>query len=420
MGVYSQRKKTAFVDLGHKIMYHECKKHGGMHVKSSPGYGSVTLQNQKTILNLIHTNRISRMELASRLNLTRPSITQLVDQLTEYGLVQESETVFTGRGRHPMLLDLVPDARYVIGVNIKRSTIDAGIINLVGEELVQASLSSAKLSPQEACLKIQEIVLAQMAELSLPREKVMGIGVCTPGPLDMEQGVLLNPPNFNAWHGFPVVQELERLLGFPALLENVSNALAIEERYFGVAKELDNFIAIQINEGIGAGVFVDGELYHGAHGRGAELGHTSIAYQGRPCPCGSAGCLERYASIPALLEGTPYTSWQQLMDDCPASLPLVRQECDYLGTAIVNALNLFDIDKVVLLGDVTYHPETFLSCLEENLRQRGVNMDGPYRRLLQTGISTSSFRAGAVVYLSRFFTDLSVPLHLQLDSTATP
>ena len=216
-------------------------------MKQTPGYGSVRLQNQKTILNLIRLNRISRMDLASKLNLTRPSITQLVDQLIDYGLVQESETVSTGRGRHPTLLDLIPDSRYVIGVNIMRQSIRVGIVNLVGKGLARSVIPSEDLAPAEACAAVAKAVHAQINELKLDKEQIMGAGVCAPGPLDTAGGTLINPPNFNAWHGFPVVSELRRLLGYPALLENVSNALAIEEKYYGVAGKLSDFIAIQVN-----------------------------------------------------------------------------------------------------------------------------------------------------------------------------
>ena len=379
-------------------------------MKQTPGYGSVRLQNQKTILNLIRLNRISRMDLASKLNLTRPSITQLVDQLIDYGLVQESETVSTGRGRHPTLLDLIPDSRYVIGVNIMRQSIRVGIVNLVGKGLARSVIPSEDLAPAEACAAVAKAVHAQINELKLDKEQIMGAGVCAPGPLDTAGGTLINPPNFNAWHGFPVVSELRRLLGYPTLLENVSNALAIEEKYYGVAGKLSDFIAIQVNEGIGAGVYANGELYKGAHDRGTELGHTSIAYQGRPCPCGNLGCLEQYASIPAILSGTPYKSWEQLVDAWPESADVIRQEGDYLAAAIVNALNLFDVSRVVLLGDVTYRPEMFLTALQKSLAARGVNTDEPNANLLQSGLSCSDYRTGAVVYLSHFFEDLAVPL----------
>ena len=379
-------------------------------MKQTPGYGSVRLQNQKTILNLIRLNRISRMDLASKLNLTRPSITQLVDQLIDYGLVQESETVSTGRGRHPTLLDLIPDSRYVIGVNIMRQSIRVGIVNLVGKGLARSVIPSEDLAPAEACAAVAKAVHAQINELKLDKEQIMGAGVCAPGPLDTAGGTLINPPNFNAWHGFPVVSELRRLLGYPALLENVSNALAIEEKYYGVTGKLSDFIAIQVNEGIGAGVYANGELYKGAHDRGTELGHTSIAYQGRPCPCGNLGCLEQYASIPAILNGTPYKSWEQLVDAWPESADVIRQEGDYLAAAIVNALNLFDVSRVVLLGDVTYRPEMFLTALQKSLAARGVNTDEPNANLLQSGLSCSDYRTGAVVYLSHFFEDLAVPL----------
>ena len=98
------------------------------------------------------------------------------------------------------------------------------------------------------------------------------------------------------------------------------------------------------------------------------------------------------------------------MDAWPESADVIRQEGDYLAAAIVNALNLFDVSRVVLLGDVTYRPEMFLTALQKSLAARGVNTDEPNANLLQSGLSCSDYRTGAVVYLSHFFEDLAVPL----------
>ena len=382
-------------------------------MQHAPAHGSLKTQNQKTILNMLRKNRFSRMELASTLGLTRSSITLLVDQLIANNLVQETETVTTSRGRHPVLLDLVGNARYTIGVNIMRQSIDVGILNLTGQTLARDSLASARLTPQAACRAIAKTVRAQIKALELDHRLITGVGVCAPGPLDYRQGRLLNPPNFPAWHGFAAADELQRLLEMPVCLENVSNALAIEEKYYGVAQNLSDFLVLQINEGIGAGIFVHDVLYRGAHGLGAEVGHASISYKGRPCPCGNRGCLEMYASIPSILKDTAYKSWTQLVDAAasqPQALALIEKEADYIATAVVNVLNLFDVDKVVLLGDVVYRPRIFLDSLNAELEQRRPNLSGVCSHLLQCGVSRIDFRAGAMVCLSRFFEDPAFPL----------
>ena len=130
----------------------------------------------------------------------------------------------------------------------------------------------------------------------------MGLGITAPGPLDSGKGTILNPPNFKKWKNTAIVSELKKTFDFDIMLENNASALAVAEKNYGAARGFSDFILLVVDTGVGAGIITDGSLYKGSNSLGAELGHTSIIYNGKKCDCGNNGCLEVYASVPAILE----------------------------------------------------------------------------------------------------------------------
>ena len=144
-----------------------------------------------------------------------------------------------------------------------------------------------------------------------------GAGVALPGLVEASTGTLLRAPNLG-WSEIPVAEELaERIGRVPVRAENEANLAAVGEHWQGVARGLENFICVFGEVGVGAGIFIDGELFRGAHGYGGELGHITVDRDGPPCACGSLGCLEtfvgqeaiaRRAGVPAGVGGLRATS----------------------------------------------------------------------------------------------------------------
>ena len=154
---------------------------------------------------------------------------------------------------------------------------------------------------------------------------------------------------------------MKKIFDCDVIFENVASAAATAEKYFGSAKKNDSFIVIQVDEGIGSGIFVNGELLKGS----CEIGHVSIKYDGERCECGNRGCLEKYASIPNILKNTSYKSWQEYLD-CGDDI-LLQKEAEYLSTAIITAGNIFNVDKAVLCGDLSYKSQKLLDYITENI-----------------------------------------------------
>ena len=330
--------------------------------------------NRKEILRLLRRSPMSRAELARSTGLTRAATSVIADDLLSEGILTELAPRATAgaRGRLATPLAIVPDRYYTLGVQLNRNDCVVGLCSFTGELLKQkqVELSDADLTP---------IVDALNAMLQgVDKAHVLGIGICAPGPVDVPNGRILNPPRFDQWHGVEIAPRLSEALDLPAYLENDACALALHQLEMG--QSLD-FLLLLVDDGVGSGVVTRGKLLGGAGNFSCELGHTSICYNGRPCPCGNRGCLETYASIPNLLEGSAYGSWQQVIghleSDCAAQ-ELLRQEAQYLSAGIINILNLIQLDTVYLAGDIVCGFTPLAQLIQQEIHSRALSRNvGP-------------------------------------------
>lgn len=329
-------------------------------MKKATNSALMRIKNEKFILSLINKEPVSRVDIAKKTGLTKAAVTIIVDDLKQRGVVTEQYGKSDSVGRNPVMLFLNEKAFFAVGVNITRHHITVGITDLGGNIVIQDDFSICP--PDKAMVEIKEAIDKQIKDSGIDISKIHKISVVTPGPVDADGGVILNPPNFDGWHNIPIVDELKKLTGFDVILENVSSATAIAEKYFGAATDTENFLTLRVDEGIGSGIVINDSLFKGP----CELGHTSIKYDGIKCECGNRGCLEKYAAIPHILDGTPYNSWQDAVDD---DEKLLDMEAEYLSTAIISANNIFDFDRIVLCGELTYKPERIISFISEKIEK---------------------------------------------------
>lgn len=311
---------------------------------SATNSSGMRIRNEKAILSLINKEPVSRADIAKKTGLTKAAVTIITEELIRKGIVTEKKADESAKiGRTPILLGLCGDSVYFIGVNIKRTGITVGMCDLCGRVVFE---ESAELSiPGKALKKIGEIIKEKISSLGIPEEKIYKISVVTPGPVDTEKGIILNPPNFNSWHGVNIKEGLKNL-GFEVLLGNVSSASAAAEKYFGAAKSYESFMTLLVDEGIGSGIMTDGKLFGGS----CEIGHITVKYDGERCECGNAGCLEMYASIPNILKGTKYKSWSECTG--AKDREVMYREAEYLSSAIVTVNNIFNLSSAVLCGEI--------------------------------------------------------------------
>ncbi len=347
-------------------------------------------RNMRLIINMVHRAGCCRADIAKKTGLTRATVTILTDELIRSGLMTEMpDAEFSGVGRCPLKLGLCSDSVYAVGIALERKGYSMGLYNLSGRAVDYRKEPYSSNDIDFMAQRISEYMCRADGE------RIIGVGVASPGPVDYKAGRIINPPNFSKWHNCDIVNSLQEKTGLPVYLENISNALAVGQKYFGLCREEENYAYIVVDDGIGSGIVIDGEVYRGRSGYGNELGHTSIAYDGVLCTCGNRGCLECYASIPAVLSGTQYKSWQEAVDSGDGAL--IEKEAEYLTSALVNLVNLFDLEKIILGGDIAYKGELLAEKISTALDARIIT-----HRHLQLSIDcdgTDRARSGASVAL---------------------
>ena len=287
--------------------------------------------------------------------------------------------------------------RYVIGIDIGGTNLVVGAVAEDGERLI--SLQSDPTRPEEgadAVLgRLAEVVRRAMAEARQadPAAEFVGVGVGAPGPLDTREGIVFLTPNLG-WVNMPLRQRLADLIGLPTTLDNDANCAVLGEWWCGAARGTQHAIGFTIGTGIGGGIIVDGTLYHGASDCAGEFGHMTIDQTGRRCKCGNYGCLEAYASGPAIalrtaeaiesgaessirgyVDGdlsliTAQTVYQAAQDGDELALEVVRDTARYLGTGVANLINIFNPEVVVICGGVTMAGDRLFLPLRQEVARR--------------------------------------------------
>lgn len=332
--------------------------------------------NRKAILRILRRNAMSRAELARITGLTRAATSLIVEELLNEGMLMELSPQSCGRGRSAIPLTLQTGRYYALGVHLARRGCKVGLCDMAGN-----LLRHQEIAIQDDLIGPIITVLEQMLQ-TVEKDRVLGIGVSSPGPVDTERGRILNPPRFERWHGIEVCRLLSEALGIPTYLEHDACALALHQLEMGESR---NFLLLLVNSGVGAGIVSRGKLLGGARHFTGELGHTTIRFDGRLCECGNRGCLEAYAAIPRLLDGSHYASWQDLVDRVdrePEARKLLDQEAMYLSAGIINLLNLIRVDTVYLAGDVCCGFDKLAQRLQREIGTRALGRSTDRIRVL--------------------------------------
>lgn len=355
--------------------------------------------NRKAILRILRHNAMSRAELARATGLTRAATSLIVDELLKGGLVTELAPQSVGRGRSATPLALRGDCYYALAVHLDRKKCSVGLCDMAGN-----LLQCRTIADQDNMVGAIVTELKGLLE-TVDREKVQGIGISSPGPLDLAHGKILNPPNFERWHGVEISKLLSEALEIPAYLEHDASALALHQLEIG---QSENFMLIFVTIGIGAAIISGGKLLGSSRYFTGELGHTTIRYDGRLCKCGNRGCLEAYASIPALLEDTAFSSWSDLIDNVdknPEARRLLDQEALYLSAGLINLLNLIPADTIYLSGDICYRYDLLAQRLQREINAKALDRSKRNIKIYPSSQDPNvGILAAADVVFSKFFT----------------
>lgn len=325
--------------------------------------GAVRAHNLSVVLEQVRLDHpLSRARIAERVGLTRGTVSDLVEQLVTGGMLVESGSAvgMSGVGRPGVALTLARGRFVALGLDVQADAIHAMLVDLGGETLVETrwSVDLRTAPPEEALRRVAEVATPLVDAAAGFEATLVGVGVAVPG-LVMDGSVVGFVPNLG-WRAVDVATPLRDALGWPVLVGNDASlgvrAELLARRVAGLPEPQSLFF-VDANVGIGGALVVDGQPVTGQHGWGNEIGHVNVEPEGPPCACGSRGCLEAYAGLRALVAGAglpPGASSQALVDRLAsgdaAAQTAVSRAGEKLGGVLANALNLMDVDLVVLGG----------------------------------------------------------------------
>lgn len=330
----------------------------------------VSLQNgtsKGVVLDLIRTRGpISRVQLAEATGLTQVTMSTVVRQLMTDGLVVESGRGKPTGGRVAMMLAINPVSRFAVGIRLGGRSVTCVVINLVGGIVGRARTTDVgSVEPQELVDLIADEIEGILSGLGIGKEKVVGVGIAAPGPLDVSRGLILAPPHMAAWHNVPIRSMLAEAIALPVLLDNDATAAAIGDFWGGSISGSVSHATVYMGPGIGSGVLVDGMVFRGASSNAGELGQLYV-----PTSDGQQRTLESVADPAAVVAraktlGTEvahldlgdqddFESFTKIAqaavhgDALAASL--IEESAEYMAMAVVGMANLFDLDSITLSG----------------------------------------------------------------------
>jgi predicted NBD/HSP70 family sugar kinase len=321
--------------------------------------------NRDLVLQTIFAHdSISRAEVARVTHLTRTTVSDVVNGLLAEGLVEEVGRGESIGGKTPILLSIVADSRYLIGLNLAQDKFVGAVVNLRGEikEIVEAPVHDDN---GEKALQLVYQILDQLTRKKL--KPIVGIGVGTPGLVNTREGVVVNAVNLE-WQDLPLSQLLEKKYKLPVLVLNDSQAAAIGEYVYGGGHVPDeNLIVVNVIRGIGAGILINGRLFQGDGGGAGEIGHIVVQENGELCRCGKRGCLETIASARAVIQQMKMDSLENVIlafQDGNSNANAVVEKAGYfLGASLANLIGTLNIQKIVLTGDMTRFGEKWLNAV---------------------------------------------------------
>lgn len=316
--------------------------------------------------------------------------------------------------------------RYIVGVDLGGTNIVAGAMSEDGSQhhgmrsIPTSSELGAEGVADRICGLIEGVILDTMAKTDAHRKDFIGVGIGAPGPLDRERGIVVIAPNLG-WKDFPLRDRIVDRLGLEATLDNDANCATVGEWWQGAAKGGKIVIGMTIGTGIGGGLIIDGKLLHGASDVAGEIGHTTIDLNGRHCKCGNYGCIEAYASgpaiatrarevlmreetaslLPRLVNGhletiTAETVYDAAKQGDAVAQEIVRDTARYLGVGIANMLNIVNADTVVVAGGVTKAGDALFTPLIAEVRRRAFKPAVEAARIVPGALPGTAGVVGAV------------------------
>jgi predicted NBD/HSP70 family sugar kinase len=304
----------------------------------------------------------SRADLARSSGLTKVTVSDLVAELVEEGLVTEAAETVPGRiGKPPVLVSMAPASRAIVAVDLSTDGFVSGaLVDLAGTVLTRRELPLENRRGQDAVEVVHRMVRTLLDEATRP---VLGIGVGSPGVVDAG-GTVLDAPNLG-WTNNPLAADLRAAFDLPVFVANDANTAVLGEHTFGDTGD-GGVMLLRVGTGVGAGLVLEGVLLHGHRSAAGEIGHVVVDPEGEACACGRRGCLETVLSVPALR--------RRLEDEDAATV--LADVGERLGAVLAPVVGTLNLHELVLSGPAELLDGPLLEATDRTIRERTMPVSG--------------------------------------------
>jgi glucokinase len=291
------------------------------------------------------------------------------------------------------------EKRWIVGVDLGGTNIVVGLVPIEGGDVLGLrtlptdSGRGAKFVVDRIVHMVEEAIAEVAAAHGTTREAVAGVGIGSPGPLNRKTGTVINTPNLG-WRNFPLRDLISNSVKLPCTLDNDANCATYGEWWLGAGRGTQSLVGFTLGTGIGGGIVLNGEIYHGCSDVAGEIGHMTIDSNGRKCKCGNYGCLEQYASGPAIalraVEGieagagtlleemvdgrlddiTAATVYEAAVLGDPYATEVMKDTAKFLGSGVASIINILNPQMVVIAGGVTRAGDHLFIPLIAEVRRR--------------------------------------------------
>jgi N-acetylglucosamine repressor len=381
--------------------------------------------NRSIVLNMIREKApISRAEIAKQTKLTPPTVGNIVKELIDDQFVLETTQGESHGGRKPTYLEIRSDQFFIIGIDVGKFEMKFVVTNLHGFPVDKVSLEMPNANELLTTMKTGiNHLLIKSEHLN---KKFLGIGVGMHGIVNTETGVSLYAPFFDTYN-IPIKSELESEYEMLVKVENDAKTMTLGESWIGNGNQASTLVGINVGNGIGAGITINGELYQGEHFIAGEIGHMTIDLSGPLCSCGNYGCLQALAAGPAIAENAikslktgRSSKIIELVDGeleringviiheaakqgDSFSIELLNQTGRYLGIGITNLIHMVNPERIILGGGVAQAGDFILEPIKKAIKSRGLTEEAKNTPIVFSKLGKDASAIGASVLILKHF-----------------
>ncbi len=384
---------------------------------------------RRQILNTIRrSGAIARIDIAAATGVSPATVTTITSDLLDVGLIEEELPTETDRetprGRPRVALKIRGASHMIAGMKISERQTTVCFVDFEGNSIgeYESPIPLHRLGAEKLVDYLVEILQAACKANNIPIEKLSGVGLGIAGQVDSPRGFVYWSPSMSE-RNIALRDLLESRLMLPVFIDNDANLVAKAEQLFGEGRDVNDFIVVTIEQGVGMGIVIDGRIYHGARGCGAEFGHTKVQLDGALCRCGQRGCLEAYVADYALLrEASVYQLTSDSQDPSvrlnelfaaakngeKTALSIFRRAGSMFAMGLANLINIFDPKLVILSGERMQFDFLYANEVMAAIKSSVVQIDAPLPEIRIHKWGDLMWAKGAAAYAMEGVEELAV------------